>query len=986
MSKGISRLLLAGITICFFISTAFAQSPAIDKGVSWLSSVQNADKSWGTAPFPLVIPLQATTETVLALRNIDSVSQPYNDGVAWLSGQTIDNVGLLANRIVARASSALDNSGDLNTILSVRNAEGLWGTDEENQSNEILDTALALQALKSANYPDLSIINPALAYLTNSQNPDGGWGFVQGDDSNVYMTAVVSSTLQLFPQTTTIATTINKATAFLISHQNADGGFGSSPSTVYETALAYSALIAISTDATVLGNAINYLTTTQAIDGSWNQDPYSTALALKALYLSENRPTPPPLPPTTGTVMGAVVASATNQPLSGVVVTLVSDPSLTTTTDTSGAFTLNNIPQGSQQITLTTAGYAPLTLTTKVTAGSFFNVGKVGLSVNPTSGIIMGTIWDADANAPFPGVTVMVVGTLYMSLTATDGTYTITGVPPGTWTVSTPWLSKPNYYSAPFTGTLAPGGILIYSPALSTNPPPGGLRGTVIDATTNLPIQGARVTLSPPPPGIEPSVTTNASGAFSLSGVAVGSYKATVEAAGYGVQTFTVGITARGETTVTVPLLLQATTTTITGKVTDASGGGPIAGAEVTIPGTDKSTLTDTDGNYSLSGITEMTLTIKASAAGYDSKVYSFTLDAYGDYEVPFALAKSGMSTTRIFGAVWDEATNSPISGAEVSILGTSKSALTGPDGEYSLAGVTDMVMSLKASAAGYDSNFYPLTLDAYGDYEVFFALTKSRVSTVAITSLSTDKTGYNANDSVAIVSEIENNGDAAAEITADAQIADQYGNVLGLVSLPGDPIAVSPHAVQMVSLQWNAGQNPPGPYQITLSLVDHALGGLLAEGKTDITISPTANVDRLVSLISPKFVNVRATATIGITAYLVNRSNVDAALSAQYEIKDPDGTMIKDGTVDFSLLASEAFKTIPLTDFTNTFVKSGQYPVTVKIFSGAALLAQTADAIYVAPSIRIDPANSLEPATVVPDGDKDIRINIQIKGVEELQ
>jgi len=76
----------------------------------------------------------------------------------------------------------------------------------------------------------------------STQNSDGVFGFYQGDDSNVYMTALVSITLQQFQRTTSIATAINKATSYLIAHQNADGGFGSggarpSPYIVYETSL-----------------------------------------------------------------------------------------------------------------------------------------------------------------------------------------------------------------------------------------------------------------------------------------------------------------------------------------------------------------------------------------------------------------------------------------------------------------------------------------------------------------------------------------------------------------------------------------------------------------------------------------------------------------------------------------------------------------------------------------------------------------------------
>ena len=86
------------------------------------------------------------------------------------------------------------------------------------------------------------------------------------------MTSLVSSTFQRFTQTISIASSLNKATAYLVAHQNADGGFGSSPSMAYKTALAYIALVSVTTDNIVLGNAINYLTATQLQNGSWHDD------------------------------------------------------------------------------------------------------------------------------------------------------------------------------------------------------------------------------------------------------------------------------------------------------------------------------------------------------------------------------------------------------------------------------------------------------------------------------------------------------------------------------------------------------------------------------------------------------------------------------------------------------------------------------------------------------------------------------------------
>ena len=69
---------------------------------------------------------------------------------------------------------------------------------------------------------------------------------------------------------------------------------------------------------TALGSAINYLTTTQSANGSWNDDPYSTALALKALYLSENKPSPPPPPPAGGKITGTAIDKVTGQKVAGV--------------------------------------------------------------------------------------------------------------------------------------------------------------------------------------------------------------------------------------------------------------------------------------------------------------------------------------------------------------------------------------------------------------------------------------------------------------------------------------------------------------------------------------------------------------------------------------------------------------------------------------------------------------------------------------------
>ncbi len=150
--------------------------------------------------------------------------------------------------------------------------------------------ASAAETLRAVNSSDQATVNTTLNYLLTSQNSDGGWGTARNEESDVNATATVILTLQQYPQTEEIDNTINRAAGYLMSKQNADGGFGSKLSTVLETANAYIALASVISDPIILGNATNYLVSSQFSNGSWNDDPSSTALALRAFSCIEAKP------------------------------------------------------------------------------------------------------------------------------------------------------------------------------------------------------------------------------------------------------------------------------------------------------------------------------------------------------------------------------------------------------------------------------------------------------------------------------------------------------------------------------------------------------------------------------------------------------------------------------------------------------------------------------------------------------------------------
>ena len=619
--------------IFFFIflvitaSPLHAQLPEVSGGVGYLASIQSAEGTWGADSSTV----DTTTTTISVLETLKLLNQTsgsaYLAGSSWLQGQSFQGIDPVAGRI--RALSFTDVSAET-LITAFDKFKGAWGGDDEYEPNNI-DTSFALQALKTVNYPDEAIISSALTFLTSTQNPDGGWGFAFGDDSSVYSTALVSMTIQKFPQTISLASALYKATEFLLAQQNVDGGFGRPVSNAHETALAYTALVAVSTDATVLGKAVGCLSSTQSADGSWNNDPYSTALALQAFYYSEKKPALP-TPPTTGTVIGKVISAVGGEALAGVAISLSGGPELATIADESGAFKLVDVPQGSQHLFLSLSGFTTSTATATVTAGTIANLGTFTLAATSTTGIIQGIVTDATTHLPLNGVVISVVGGgIWTVVTAADGSFRIESVIPGAVTLT---ATMEGYPSLTGIGEVTVGGILVFSPALSTSPSAtlaGGLRGRVVDAASDLPIAGATVTLTKAESRY--TSTTTADGIFSMPDIEPGNYLINFKAFGYYDQTgsLLLNISAGSVTNWDAKLNIAPTTTTISGKVTESTTGIPIVDAVVSVVGTDLTTKTDASGLYTMEGVNALEFKVKASALGYDTLEYPI-LSPYHDF------------------------------------------------------------------------------------------------------------------------------------------------------------------------------------------------------------------------------------------------------------------------------------------------------------------------------------------------------------------
>lgn len=264
--------------------TAFFQSAHVSGGINYLKSSQNTDGSWGDTLTSLNDAFPTSTTALEALRAVETTaSTNQTNAIQFLTAQTIEVTPFLTARIIALTGTGSDTAADLNTLLSMQNLDGGWGTADRFES-DALDTSFALLALKAANVTNTSVLAQALRYLTTRQNADGGWALTQGEDSQVFYTALAVQALNGFRKQFTFSLNQTRALAFLRGKQNADGGYGSSPSTPFETALTLLAIFDAGLPLTSAeANAVDFLIDTQQANGSWADDAYSTALALRAL-------------------------------------------------------------------------------------------------------------------------------------------------------------------------------------------------------------------------------------------------------------------------------------------------------------------------------------------------------------------------------------------------------------------------------------------------------------------------------------------------------------------------------------------------------------------------------------------------------------------------------------------------------------------------------------------------------------------------------
>lgn len=265
------------------VAPAAAQTTA--EGVLFLVGAQDPDGGWTSST---VRRTHATAEALRALQRVGAAETASRSIAAdFLTLEEILDSDDRARRLVALAGEGRDVTALADTLTADRDPRGGWGLTADFVADP-LDTALGLQALAPRPGVGEDVVLGALSRLLGAQKADGGFPCVTGGDadpdSELFCTS--HAVLGLTPLATRflIAPQLDAATGFLAARLNADGSFGPAGDTqLLQTALASLALASRPALGPEIGLIEGFLQGTQLPDGSWQGDPYVTAVVLRAL-------------------------------------------------------------------------------------------------------------------------------------------------------------------------------------------------------------------------------------------------------------------------------------------------------------------------------------------------------------------------------------------------------------------------------------------------------------------------------------------------------------------------------------------------------------------------------------------------------------------------------------------------------------------------------------------------------------------------------
>ncbi|AXE55245.1 carboxypeptidase-like regulatory domain-containing protein [Aurantimicrobium sp. MWH-Uga1] len=421
--------------------------------------------------------------------------------------------------------------------------------------------------------------------------------------------------------------------------------------------------------------------------------------------------------------LGGVVRDNSGAPIAGVAVSITgsgcSGNLCSSTTDSQGQYLLNGINANTFQLNLSkTIG------TTEIT--SYRSVTPAGNTLNVTMAIgsasVTGTVRSEASNNPVvPGARISgsLNGLSFSTLAANDGTYSISGLDAGSFSISatkTDSQTYQNLFVNSYSNLVISSGQTRTKDIYLTPVPTGSnaLTGQVTSQNGSAPLGGAWVNLSDFTSGVSRSTSADGSGNYSFSNLPNGTYWVHVNSSDYQYQSRRVVISGNATENFSLTSLAIGNKT-ISGSVIDSRINTPVQGAQIHIWGSGRyySATSSANGSWSVGGVVDGNYIVNVNPPQNQATVYESPLlpdiSVQGSNVVRNIELRSVVAGTgRIYGILKNNVTHEPISGASMSASLTGawsyniEPVVTNSRGEFSFGSLPAGTYTIWAEKDGF--------------------------------------------------------------------------------------------------------------------------------------------------------------------------------------------------------------------------------------------------------------------------------------------
>lgn len=873
-----ARLSALFVFLAVTLTVATASAGPADDAAAYLLAQQRADGAIA-GPNDIATVQQASAEALRALAADGAVRE---SGLNFLSSVSPE---AQPTEYLARYLSVLNTTGAAHDALRRRqNTDGGFGAAASLPSS-VLDTAYALQALAHIENSSSQDAGRAVSYLLAQQSDNGSW------QDSIFTTATAMLALQSYGDSVFGVRAAQTAAASYLLGQREESGWAE----LHQRALAIAALGGTAIEPGIYAADVDALFATQSANGSWQDDVYLTALALRAHKAYEARQLGIDPGSESGAVAGRVLRAGTAEPVVGAHVYLASAPDVGVTTDSDGRFLLRSVSATSQTIIAESAGLTPASVMVDVVAGELVSAPALVLGVSADTAIVSASAMDGVSGQPVGGTQFMLEGPSSATLTAGDsGNVSFAAIEPGDYTLT---VSASEYRTEHAVFTVAGGEVMQVRQLLLPEDAYNGSESVdlvlrVVDANTRTALAGAILNID------GRTATADADGVIHVQSLAPGSYNTTLSAAGYATAKLGFSLPAGANADLGDVALAALNgpaapqTLDLEIRVTDSVNHAAIGGAQVQVVETGETLATDAQGIARIAGLTVTDVHLSVSAGGYLASNSTLTALAFGSYAVTVPLTPASgdpdRTSSALMGVVSDRASGEPIAGATVRLLNSSVETTTATDGSYRLEPVESLAFAVQAQAFGYETMQLAGEVSVHGDYTMDFALDAAFIPESGIRIAALETLGEPQPGQPIGTATIANTNLSERTVLLTAEALDAEGEPLGNVRLI-DPdtgasvseLALSANASTNVGWAWYSGHAPAGSYQLVLRAVEpgsfsssRPLGIALAERATRVTLASRRGIVGQFQS-DPPVVQFGVENPVELSVLLVNDGNV---------------------------------------------------------------------------------------------------------------